>query len=607
MNQDPEMKRDTLETAWQMVTDGDPVSKVANELHVSNATLARYIKKLRDNGGDIDAALTGKTTGRPSDFNPNDYEVARARFFRLTKESLTVAAWFLARDEKVTKEGNYVRDEIKQVLLDIEEKALRTGKKESWPDSVRRAFRVTDEEKANFRGKKTAQQTEMVTRRGMFEILADGTTRQILPGEEWEWDDYSCNQPFVFKDPATGELHLGRQVLAARDLCAARWLAFDHIGRERDAYRGEDILRSMERAIRAWGKPRRMRLERGTWESSYIHGIEIPGTERRWGDLRDLFEIDHVFKSKSKVIEGGFNVLQRWLSHTGTDIGRTRGEFEEAARRMRMAKKTNADPLALGFVTQEKSSQLHEEAAALINSRPMEREHLGGERVSPDDLVARHGWHTTPLREEDAWYFYPYKKLCTVRSGAVTLTPGNGWPKQYFKLNGLKDCVYLETGHQVLIAYDPARPKLGAYVCNADLSARNREGWRMGELLIESVPELGLAPQHNASGILSPHLVTRRKATAAAATSFRAIRSAAGLPQSIGSREAVAMNGQGGTAKRTDLPQTEAPAAQVGPVPETIRPTRAIAPATSSRPLPAGRTRADEIKRLREKAETELI
>jgi hypothetical protein len=606
-----EMNRTQLETAWKLITEeGMSCLKASMTLHVSNATLARYVAKLRGNGGDIEAALEGKgTTGRPVVFEPNGYEVARARWFRLAKESLTVAAWYFARDEEVSEEGHFVREETKQVILDIEEKALRSGRKEAWPESVRRAFRVTEEEKAAFRGAKHSQQTEMVTRRGMYEVLADGSTRPILPGETWEWDDYSANQPFIFRDPATGEYQMGRQVLAVRDLCAARWLAFDHIGRERDAYRGEDILRTMERAVRAWGKPRRMRLERGTWESNFIHGIELPGTEKRWGDLRDLFFIEHVFKSKSKgIIEGGFHVLQRWLGHTGTDIGRVRGEFEEATRRLRMARDTGVDPLTLGFLTQEKSSVLHEEAGALVNSRPMQREHLD-ERVSPDDLVARLGWHTTPLRAEEAWYFLPYKALRTVRAGTVNVSPGNGWAKQYFQLNGVRDGVHFESGHQVLIAYDPARPELGAYVCNGDRSARNREGWKLGELLIPSAPEMGLAPQHSAARALSPHLVVRKKASAAAATSFRAIRSAAGLPQASGKHEAVAMNGQGGVAKYSDLPQA-APAAETGPIPESVRqmpaPVRDLSPALSSRPLPPGRTRAEEIARLRELAEAEF-
>lgn len=596
------MERSVLEQALELrSTRGMSCKSISARLRVPNASLARWLKRVDECGGDLDLALEPKPAGRPVIFEPNAYEVARARWFRLAKESLTVAAWFFARDEEVSPEGHRVRPEIQQVILEIEDKAARTGKEPQWTDSIRRAFRVTDEEKAAFRSRKAMMGTEMVTRRGMFEVLADGTSREILTGECWEMDDYSANQPFVFKDPATGELLLGRQVLACRELAGARWLGFDHIGRERDAYRGEDIIRFIGRLVRAWGVPRRLRLERGTWESSAVHGIAVDGMAGRWGDLRDIMEIEHVFKSKSKVIEGGFNVLQRWLGHTGTDIGRTRGEFEEATRRFLSAKRSGADPLALGFLAQERSSLLHEEAAAIINSRPMFREHLG-ERVSPDDLVARGGWNTRPLREADEWYFLPFKMLRTVRAGTVNVSPGNGWPKMYFKLNGVADGVHFETGHQVLIAFDPARPDRGAHVANADRGARNREGWRMGQVLLSAAPEMGLAPQFSAAATLSPHLVVRKRATAAAATTFRAVRSAAGLPQPNGSREAMATDGQGRSATAGDIQRHEstAPAAEVGPVPDSIRPlriTREIQPATSSRAMPANA--AEEIERLK--------
>lgn len=596
------MDRLTLEKALNLKSQGMSCLAISTRLRMSNATLARWLAQVDACGGDLDEALEPKSIGRPVAFSPNSYELARARWFRLSKESLTVAAWFFARDEYVSPDGDFIREELRRVILEIEEKALREGKTEQWPESVRRAFRVTEEEKAAFRGKKHSQQTEMVTRRGMFEILADGSTREILPGETWELDDYSANQPYVFRDPSSGEILLGRQVLACRDLAAARWIGFDHIGRERDAYRGEDVLRFIERLVRSCGLPHRLRLERGTWESSAVHGIEIPGTEKRWGDLRDLMLIEHVFKSKSKgIIEGGFNMLQRWLGHTGTDIGRTRGEFEEATRRLRSAQTSNIDPRALGFITQDASSAAHEEAAALINSRPMTREHLGGERVSPDDLVARHGWHTRPLRPAEEWYFRPYKALRTVRAGTVNVSPGNGWPKMYFMVNGIADGVHFENGHQVLIAYDPARPELGAWVCNGDRSAKNREGWGMGRVLLTAAPEMGLAPQFNASDALSPHLVVRKKASAAASTAFRAVRSAAGLPKHGGSREAVVMNGSGGVAQAGNIPRGHetAPAAETGPVPDSIRHLsnpRTIAPALSSRAMPTDP--AAEIRRL---------
>lgn len=597
------MNREHLEEAWELVRCGWPVKAAADRLGVSNATLARHIARLRENGGDIAAAMEGKRPGRPVVFEPDEFEVARARWFRLNKESLTVAAWFFARDEYVSPEGHAVRPHIRRAILEIEERALREGKKEAWPDSVRRAFRVTAEERALFRGRKAFQGEEMVIRRGMYETLVDGTTRELPPGDTIEMDDYSTNQPYVWRDPETGEMLLGRQVLAARELTCAKWLAFDMIGRERDAYRGEDILRFIEKVVLEFGVPKRLRLERGIWESAYIHGVEVEGMARPWGGLGDLMTIEHVFKSRSKsIVEGGFNGLQRWLSHTGIDIGRHRGEFEEATKRFLQAKAGGKDPLSLGFLSQDAALCAHIAAAGVINSRPIERHHLG-ERVSPDDLEARHGWHTRPLRAEEMWYFLPYKAVRTVRAGTVEIAPGNGWGRMCFAVNGQRDGVHVENGHQVLIACDPARPDLGARICNADRSARNREGWGMGQLLVDSAAHLPLAPQFSAAKALSPHLPIQKKARAAAVTAFASIRTAGGLPRRGGGREAVATDGRGNTAAASTLQRPEV-AIQHGPMPDILPPlprrdTGEIIPATNSRPLPPGRTRAEEIARLR--------
>lgn len=613
----PSMDTSTLTQAVILTSQGVSCKEAARQLRIPNPTLARWLARVRDCGGDVEAAMAAAEPGRPVLFSPNELETALARWYRCSKESLTTAAWFFARDARV-------RPEIAAVIHAIEERALATGKDEAWPDSIRRAFRVNAQERADFGGRKHAQQEEMVTRRGMFEILEDGSHHEIKPGETWELDDYSANQPFTFKDPVTGELLVGRQVLAARDLSAAKWLGFDHIGRERDAYRGEDIVRFIERLCRAWGLPRRLRLERGAWEGEAVHGIEVKGMSGRWGDLRDIMLIEHVYKSKSKgIVEGGFNVLQRWLAHSSTDIGRHRGDFEEATKRLRQAKSTGACPLALGFLTDDASSHAHSEAAALINARPMRREHLG-EKVAPDDLVARHGWATAPFREELAWYFLPCKQQRTVRAGSVEVAPGNGWEKVRLYVNGVRDDVYFENGHQVLIAFDPARPDLGAHICNGDLSAKNRAGWRMGQVLLTGVVPLPLAPQFNASGILTPHMPVRKKA--AASTTFRTIRAAAGTHQPAATRETVVVDGQGGRAAASDIVRPLRSTPQAAPqVPSGIHFDRHAAPqmpqaaavhfdrasgaqlpqapaaAWSSRHVPATReARAAEIERLRQ-------
>lgn len=587
-----------IEEAIKHMDSGLSQNKTASLLGIKPATLSNWLTKVKDADGDIEAAFEPKAAkgGRPKALVFSEYELALAKWFRLAKESVDVAAYFFARDERVS-------ETVKLGVIGYEEKQLETGKRIQWPMSVRKAFYVTDEEKSAFRGKKASQQTEMVTRRGMFEVLADGTVVDILPGDTWEMDDYSTNQPYTFKNPEDGELMLGRQVLACRDLSGAKWLGFDHIGRERDAYRGEDIVRFFERLIRVHGMPKRLRLERGSWEGSGVHGIVVPGMETRWGDLRDLMIIEHVFKSKSKsIVEGGFNMLQRFLAHTGTDIGRHRGEFEEATKRYLSARRKGVDPRTLGFLTQEESSQKHHAAGQLINSRLMKRGHLN-ERISPDDLVARKGWHTTELNESDAWYFLPCKKLRIARSGEVEVNPGGGWPKMTFTLNGIVDGIHLENGHKILVACDPARPDLGAHICNADQSVKNRDGYGMGEFLMHA-PYYGLAPQFNAAAVLTPHLVARRKATAAASTTFRAIKTAA---NSKGVVEMTATDGKGKSAsmgsikrpdkqpsKGEDSKKLEASSTVRSPAPQTRR--EPAAPAKMSRF--GGRDAAAEIAKL---------
>ncbi|MFT3992651.1 MAG: hypothetical protein QM680_14750 [Luteolibacter sp.] len=80
----------------------------------------------------------------------------------------------------------------------------------------------------------------------------------------------------------------------------------------------------------------------------------------------------------------------------------------------------------------------------------------------------------------------PWKQRCVVRDGGmVRVTPGRGWPEMNFYVNG-QNGLYLENGHALLVACDPADPAAGAYICNADRTVRNRAGWGFGEKLIES-------------------------------------------------------------------------------------------------------------------------
>jgi predicted DNA-binding protein YlxM (UPF0122 family) len=581
--------------------------EIAFRVGCSRQTVYTWLKKIKESGGDCEEALrlTQSKTGRPRKLEFNAAETNLARWYRLTKESVDVAAWFFIRSDK-TYDGTdelIVRPAIAEMMRGYEEKAMSERKRIAWPRSVLRAFHVTDEERSLFEGKKSHQQTEMVTRRGMFEMLEDGTQREILPGMVWELDDYSTNQPYWHECPESKTVNVNRQVLAAKDLAASLWLGFDHIGRERDAYRAEDVLRFIERLVRSHGLPGLLRLERGIWESSGVHGLKLDDGDR-WGDLRDIMRVEHVFKSKSKsIIEGGFNFLQRWLGHTGIDIGRKRGQFELAAKRLRQSRNVNLDARELGFLSIHESSDKHEAAARVINDRQAMREHLN-ERVAPNDLVARHGWHTKSLPEDSAWYFYPTKKAAVVSSGQVRINPGAGWAPLYFTVNGIIDGLHLETGHKVLVACDPARPELGARIVNNETGPRNREHFGLHEVLFTAAPCHGLAPQFSAAEALSPHLIARRKATAGARTSFRAI-----VANGQGPREVAAADGQGNSAKAGTIKRNETQAQTPAPaetMPAPAPSPRPVAPeaATSSRfsRFASPEARAAEIARL----ETEI-
>jgi hypothetical protein len=578
----PADKLAILRTVSDAEARGVSLRQACAEIRVPVSSVSRWRREFAEGG--LDALHAKKSTGRKPVAEWSDEQVAIARWHRLTKRSLPIAIHFYMCDPRADQE-------IIIALRRLEERALESGRPVDWPLSVRRAFEISDDEAARFRGKKAAQNTEMVTRRGMVWIDDQGTTHHLLPGELWELDDYSCNQPFSYLNPLTGEIDLGRQILAGMDLVSGGWLGFDLIGRPRDAYRGEDIVRYIARLIRAHGVPRFLRLERGSWESDAVHGID-DGAGGTWGALDDIMHIEHVFKSKGKgLLEGSFNPLQNWLAHAGRDVGRITGEFEETNKAWRQARNaaSRPDPRALGFWEQGQCASAHEEAAKIMNSRPRQRKALG-EMVSPDDLRARMGWHTTPLRDADAWRLLPCKQRRVVRGGHVIVNPGGGWPELSFVLNGI-DGLSLETGHAVLIACDPADPAAGAYIANADKSPRNRQGWSIGQVLCAAAPLAELAPQIDLSGRRHRTIDLRRQAAAAAATEFRAIRAAG-----PGAREISIADGRGLAAQAGSLPplaraatpaQAPAPAGRAGlapaaPAPDPGQP-RATAPPGNDR------------------------
>jgi hypothetical protein len=319
-------------------------------------------------------------------------------------------------------------------------------------------------------------------------------------------------------------LRLCRQMLVCNDLYSGMWLGVETIGRERDAYRAEDILRFILHCIDAHGTmPQRLILERGRWDSKAVHGVEVWDGQRHvlWGGLGELMEISNGFDSRHKAaLESNLNPLQTALAHTGTDIGRKRGEFELATNKYLAVQQGRLDPRAAGFLEQGASLDLHAKAMDELNRRPKTRAAFD-KQVVPMDLfddaiVAR------PLPACERWRFYPVKREATIRRGGLIEVAVKEYPRSFiFAVNGVNDDVCLENGYAVLIAFDPARPDLGCHVANAEMGAKNRHGYGFGQKIIQA-PVYEDVPMWSERGVEGPAL--KKRAASAHRAGFAGIK-----------------------------------------------------------------------------------
>lgn len=328
-----------IRTHAELVEAGCTPSEAARRVGASAASLDRWRKAYKEGG--LAALAPRKSPGRP------------ARAAELTDEQIAFVRQVAAKEGSARLAFDRLAfapgcsDELRDYLL-----ATR-----DLPPSLMRLCHITAAAKALHQGPRHLQLAGPVNLRDMTELMPDNTRREILAGDWWEMDDMSLNQPFWFDcdpedfqgDPMAQRYRrsLGRQSLWAVDVRSGKVLGFELIGRRRDAYRAEDILRFLRRLFADHGLPRRgLRLERGTWKSSRIKGIKVdakngPALDPEQASLMAALgedyerpemaeeekqvvigglaklglEVVHAWSPKQKgIIEGSFNNLQRIIN-----------------------------------------------------------------------------------------------------------------------------------------------------------------------------------------------------------------------------------------------------------------------------------------------------
>lgn len=604
-------RRRLLDQLLPLLAQGRTYAECAAVLAVSAPSLWR-LKRDFDEHGAAGLRTRHANAGRPrlacdAVFGP----AARAFVRRLTvqTESLPLALERLSDAGPCSPAGRALIDRYRQ-----------TG---DYPPSFARYFRVTAEEWALTKGEKTFVGATHTARRGMFIIEEDGTRRELYAGDLVEADDVSVDVPYWFQLP-TGEYRCGRQVLCFRDRRSRKWLGAYAVARERDSYRGEDIARACRELVDAWGLPGRFRFERGSWESAPISGIKVDdgrGGEVRWGGIRSVIPIQHVYTSNGKgTIEGGFRMLHKALGLHGVRIGKTRGEYEEPSAAMLAVNAGKQDPRAGGFIAWADLLGALEKAYTLLNGRPVHFTELNAKRCPDDvwtaDLAARPGARLPACAPELRWHFLPVK----AEIGAGLAQAGHakvsvpGYPLPFFFRVGGMDTTtgeplpFIERGHRLIVAFDPQRAAEGAVIFNAERGPKNTQGWRPLQQLF-TAPLAGEAPQVDLSGRAgeSPDLVARRVRN----QQVRAAFTSGGTYGQGARRVRQDHDGQGnvarvetGAAARTGKAQppnhkSQNPAGRMAPLVGGTPPSRARPPAQVedfTRPAPAPALRSPQVE-----------
>lgn len=469
--------------------------------------------------------------GRPPKFILTAPERTALRALAMIHDSTDYAIAELARHPDC---GHATREKI---LAEMDRAARRGLPRPAWPASLRRAAHVTLNERALWSGAKHAESVSLAPRKGMFWRDETGKDVLIKAHSAWMMDDYSTNQPYWIEVPVweNGQIvgrtiRLCRQMLVCQDVYSAAWLGVEAIGRERDAYRAEDILRFILHCVDAHETlPGCLILERGRWDSRAIHGIEVWDGHRHvtWGGLDEIIPIKHGFSSRHKAaLESNLNPLQRALAHSGTDIGRTRGEFEQATKMMLKVNAGTRDAAACGFLSQPECEEMHARAMDSENRRAKDREAFD-RAVVPLDLLAD-TMTPRPLPATERWRFLPCKREATIRRGGLIEVSVKDYPRSFiFAVNGVDESVCLENGYAVLIAFDPARPDLGCVVANGEHGTKNREGYSFGQRLMvapvmQDAPLWDDSPRRR-SGEDTDGASLKRRSSAAHRAGFREI------------------------------------------------------------------------------------
>lgn len=463
--------------ALRLIQDGISQRAAALRLSVSEVSLCRVLQILRS-----------KPEATAEDFAPRRVYSGRKPAFRLsTAEASAVRSTKLLTNHTATtgstpealriaaRRGD-LRPEIVEAMA-----AREAAGQTLLPETALRQLHVPESTVRAFRQPREAW-LDYVTSPGSLQLTVDdesGEERMVQPGERWTIDDGSVN--LVCCVPGLER---------PGDKCWDRWrtvvgrfqflLVVDHrtrfvvgwsfTARPRDSYRAEDITATLGNCVREHGAPREIVLEHG------VSAAKLISEALTYLGVRIL----RASSPHQKVVESVFNRLWTKLSIHAGQVGRFRGEEEEASRLVQRIRDGSLNPCG----------RLLDLPAVLAALRDAIAEHngqaVGSERYGR--WVPAEFWTTDApkwLRQiapADHWMFSPRITEPLMVRGfrvetSVSMLPGVSL-KFVFGAEFLGELA----GARVKLAFNPFAPECEATAILADDVGERRAGQVLGQL-----------------------------------------------------------------------------------------------------------------------------
>jgi len=554
-------QRAAAHARWQLLKAALPLlesrlsqSQAARLVGIADAKLCRLLALAKTSGaerissaekcrrllaGPLADLAPGVSTGAPSEFQTiSELPAVRRRLLRLYVATFGASTEQALNDRRTGSQATALArlpdlcPEIPPLLA----AKLRHGAKPK--PFVQYLGRWTAELEAKWRGPRHYTLAGVSGRRTLTVEQADGTTEDLRPGT-WVFDDMSSNLPFWFEVPAgvippedSGKARglarmiqrfgcgLGRQGLYAWDWASASWLGLELLGRVRDAYTKDIILRFVHKLILQYGKPDRIIFERNVWQANVISGwdvredgavIEVPDADERpamedetvnllQDGLKAIgIELIYTHTPRGKPIEGAFNHHQRIVptfleEDEAVNIGRHAGEFEWAEKRRGQAAAGSAHPRDRGFIHIDRHADVSWNAMEWEGGRPKKsRGNQCPTEILLSSLASLPSHRKTLSEEEHARFLPEIRGPLKLRGGHVTVAVDTE-PYQFIHPEHF---AALGDGFRVSVAFDPAEPSKGMAIYNAEQSDRvNHLGYKLGQYIC-------LASLHAAGPVIS--------------------------------------------------------------------------------------------------------